>query len=68
MLVLDVVVVMVTIGYDVRTEPVTEIMGGPDLFLNRGSTINLTCIVRFAPEPSPTLSWSHNRTVSVKFL
>ncbi|XP_063710003.1 zwei Ig domain protein zig-8 [Culicoides brevitarsis] len=42
-------------------EPITEILGGPDLFLNKGSTINLTCIVRFAPEPSPTLSWAHNR-------
>uniref|UniRef100_A0A336LZS2 CSON005983 protein n=1 Tax=Culicoides sonorensis TaxID=179676 RepID=A0A336LZS2_CULSO len=42
-------------------EPITEILGGPDLFLNKGSTINLTCIVRFAPEPSPILGWSHNR-------
>lgn len=46
-----------------HTEPITEILGGPDLFLNKGSTINLTCIVRFAPEPSPTLSWAHNREV-----
>ncbi|XP_011867644.1 PREDICTED: kin of IRRE-like protein 3 isoform X2 [Vollenhovia emeryi] len=41
-------------------EPVTEIVGGPDLFINRDSTINLTCYVRHAPEPPPTITWSHN--------
>ncbi|XP_048509164.1 zwei Ig domain protein zig-8-like isoform X2 [Athalia rosae] len=42
-------------------EPITEIIGGPDLFINKGSTINLTCHVKFAPEPPPTMIWSHNR-------
>ncbi|XP_014473810.1 PREDICTED: lachesin-like [Dinoponera quadriceps] len=41
-------------------EPVTEIAGGPDLFINKDSTINLTCYVRFAPEPPSTIIWSHN--------
>lgn len=45
-------------------EPVTEIIGGSDLFINKGSTINLTCIVRYAPEPPPAMVWSHNREVS----
>ncbi|XP_052857106.1 zwei Ig domain protein zig-8 isoform X1 [Drosophila gunungcola] len=44
-------------------EPVTDIIGGPDLHINRGSTINLTCIVKFAPEPPPTVVWSHNREI-----
>lgn len=44
-------------------EPVTEIIGGPDLFINKGSTINLTCIVQYAPEPPPTMIWSHNRQI-----
>ncbi|XP_021934398.1 zwei Ig domain protein zig-8 [Zootermopsis nevadensis] len=44
-------------------EPITEILGGSDLFINRGSTINLTCLVRFAPEPPPAMLWSHNREV-----
>ncbi|XP_031625867.1 zwei Ig domain protein zig-8 [Contarinia nasturtii] len=44
-------------------EPITEITGGPDLFINKGSTINLTCIVRFAPEPPPQMVWSHNSEV-----
>ncbi|KAJ9585993.1 hypothetical protein L9F63_020357, partial [Diploptera punctata] len=43
--------------------PITEILGGPDLFINKGSTINLTCLVRYAPEPPPLMLWSHNREV-----
>jgi len=45
-------------------EPVTEIAGGPDLFINKDSTINLTCYVRYAPEPPSTIIWSHNHQVS----
>nr|KAF7396996.1 hypothetical protein H0235_016533 [Vespula pensylvanica] len=43
------------------SKPVTEITGGPDLFINKDSTINLTCLVRYAPEPPSTIIWSHNR-------
>lgn len=28
-----------------------------------GSTINLTCLVRYAPEPPPAMIWSHNSHV-----
>ncbi|KOX75308.1 hypothetical protein WN51_14230 [Melipona quadrifasciata] len=42
------------------SEPVTIIVGAPDLFVNKGSTINLTCVVRYAPEPPPMMIWSHN--------
>lgn len=45
-------------------EPVTEIHGGADLFINKGSTINLTCVVKYAPEPPPSVTWSHNRQVT----
>ncbi|XP_029669721.1 zwei Ig domain protein zig-8-like isoform X2 [Formica exsecta] len=51
------------IGHPVHliiVEPVTEIAGGPDLFINKDSTINLTCYVRYAPEPPSTIIWSHN--------
>ncbi|KAJ6635325.1 Zwei Ig domain protein zig-8 [Pseudolycoriella hygida] len=54
------------IGHPVRlniVEPITEIYGGPDLYINRESTINLTCVVKFAPEPPPAMVWSHNREV-----
>ncbi|XP_055694953.1 zwei Ig domain protein zig-8-like isoform X1 [Lutzomyia longipalpis] len=44
-------------------EPITEIIGGHDLFINKDSTINLTCVVRYAPEPPPAMIWSHNRQV-----
>ncbi|XP_058792192.1 zwei Ig domain protein zig-8-like isoform X2 [Phymastichus coffea] len=42
-------------------EPITEIAGGAELFINKGSTINLTCLVRNAPEPPLAMIWSHNR-------
>lgn len=41
-------------------EPETEILGGPELFINKGSTINLTCVVKHSPDPPPTMTWSHN--------
>ncbi|KAL6435726.1 hypothetical protein ACFW04_005548 [Cataglyphis niger] len=41
-------------------KPVTEIAGGPDLYINKDSTINLTCYVKFTPEPPSSLTWSHN--------
>ncbi|EFN73636.1 Limbic system-associated membrane protein, partial [Camponotus floridanus] len=44
-------------------EPITIIVGAPDLFVNKGSTINLTCVVKYAPEPPPTMTWSHNADV-----
>lgn len=47
------------------TEPVTTIQGGPDLYIDLGSTINLTCIVRHLPEPPMTISWAHNNQVGI---
>ncbi|CAG9815364.1 unnamed protein product [Phaedon cochleariae] len=41
-------------------EPITEILGSPELFINLGSTINLTCVVRYAPEPHSNIVWSQN--------
>ncbi|XP_071447059.1 zwei Ig domain protein zig-8-like [Hetaerina americana] len=42
-------------------EPITTIVGGPDMYINKGSTINLTCIVKHSPEPPPAIYWTHNR-------
>ncbi|KAG8246498.1 hypothetical protein J6590_083734 [Homalodisca vitripennis] len=42
------------------TEPITTIVGGPDLYINRGSTLNLTCVVKHSPEPPPAIYWTHN--------
>ncbi|KOX69168.1 hypothetical protein WN51_06321 [Melipona quadrifasciata] len=40
--------------------PKTEILGAPDLYINRGSTINLTCVVLLSPEPPAYIFWNHN--------
>ncbi|KAF6207678.1 hypothetical protein GE061_016125 [Apolygus lucorum] len=44
-------------------EPTTEIIGGPDLYIDRGSTINLTCVVLFSPEPPAYIFWNHNDAI-----
>ncbi|XP_044766582.1 zwei Ig domain protein zig-8-like [Coccinella septempunctata] len=54
------------IGYPVHlniVEPITEIKGSPDVFINQGSTINLTCLVKYAPDAAPTVAWAHNKAV-----
>lgn len=47
------------------SEPKTEILGAPELFINRGSTINLTCVVLQSPEPPAYIFWNHNDAVSL---
>lgn len=44
-------------------EPTTEIIGGPDLYIDRGSTINLTCVVLYSPEPPAYIYWNHNEVI-----
>ncbi|XP_063232204.1 hemicentin-1-like isoform X2 [Bacillus rossius redtenbacheri] len=44
-------------------EPTTDIIGGPDLYIDRGSTINLTCVVLFSPEPPAYIFWNHNEAI-----
>ncbi|XP_077294881.1 uncharacterized protein LOC143917272 [Arctopsyche grandis] len=44
-------------------EPTTDILGGPDLYIDRGSTINLTCVVLFSPEPPAYIFWNHNDAI-----
>ncbi|XP_021702584.1 T-lymphocyte activation antigen CD86 [Aedes aegypti] len=51
------------VGYSMTlsvVEPITTIVGGPDLYIDTGSTVNLTCIVRHLPEPPPVILWTHN--------
>lgn len=47
-----------------NVEPVPTILGGPDLFVDKGSTINLTCTIRFGPEPPGHIFWYHENKVS----
>jgi len=42
-------------------EPFTEILGGPDIYLEEGFTMNLTCLVRDSPEPPQYIFWYHNQ-------
>ncbi|XP_050541077.1 zwei Ig domain protein zig-8-like isoform X3 [Daktulosphaira vitifoliae] len=39
--------------------PSASISGGPDIHVNEGSTINLTCVVKFSPEPPASIFWYH---------
>jgi len=41
-------------------EPVTEILGAPDIYVEEGATMNLTCMVRDSPEPPQFIFWKHN--------
>ena len=44
-------------------EPVTEILGAPDIYVEEGVTMNLTCMVRDSPEPPQYIFWKHNDKV-----
>ncbi|KAF2368817.1 Immunoglobulin-like domain [Trinorchestia longiramus] len=39
-------------------EPQTKILGGPDIHINLGSTLNLTCLVLYHQHP-PDVTWLH---------
>lgn len=47
--------------------PTAMILGGPDLHVGRGSTINLTCLLRFSPNPPDYIFWYHKDEVSLLF-
>ncbi|XP_045524974.1 zwei Ig domain protein zig-8-like isoform X2 [Pieris brassicae] len=44
--------------------PSARILGGPDLHVDMGSTINLTCLIQFSPEPPAYVFWYHEDEVS----
>jgi hypothetical protein len=48
--------------------PTATILGGPDLHVDKGSTINLTCSIRFSPEPPVYIFWYHHDVVSASFI
>lgn len=50
--------------YKYFKEPDTTILGGDNLYIDTGSTINLTCVVKDLPEPPPAIYWTHNGNVS----
>ncbi|XP_045599951.1 zwei Ig domain protein zig-8 [Procambarus clarkii] len=44
-------------------EPKTTIYGGGDIFINKDSNINLTCVVDYTPKPPSYVIWKHNSKV-----
>ncbi|CAH0389283.1 unnamed protein product [Bemisia tabaci] len=44
-------------------EPMTDIVGAPDLYIDHGSTINLTCVIKYSPEPPAYIFWNHNDAI-----
>ena len=45
-----------------------SILGSAELFVKKGSDINLTCVTYEAPEPPSHFFWYHGGQVSRKFL
>lgn len=44
-------------------EPITSIVGEPEMFIDKDSTMNLTCVVRHSPEPPTAIYWTHDHEV-----
>ncbi|MPC40798.1 hypothetical protein E2C01_034367 [Portunus trituberculatus] len=40
--------------------PHAAIIGSPDMYVDMGSTINLTCVISHTPEPPDYIKWTHN--------
>ena len=40
------------------------VLGGPDMHVDQGSTINLTCVSKFNPTPPGDVTWYLNGKVS----
>ncbi|KAK4871938.1 hypothetical protein RN001_016062, partial [Aquatica leii] len=43
--------------------PSARILGASDLFVAKGSTINLTCLIRFSSDPTAYIFWYHDDNV-----
>ena len=48
----------------VLSVPHVRIQGAPDLHVDQGSVINLTCIISYSPEPPVYVFWYRGDTVS----
>ena len=57
-----------TVDNTIVSEPHTEILGGADMHVDWGSTINLTCVSKFSPVPPLDVIWYHNDKVIVALL
>ena len=46
--------------------PHVRIQGAPDIHVNQGSAINLTCIISYSPEPPAFVFWYRGNKESMK--
>ena len=46
--------------------PHVRIQGSPDIHVDQGSVINLTCIISSTPEPPVYVFWYHGDQVKLK--
>ena len=42
------------------SEPSTYVIGGPDMFVDVGSMVNLSCVVSYTEKPPDEVVWLHN--------
>ena len=45
--------------------PHVRIQGSPDIHVDQGSVINLTCIISYSPEPPVYVFWYKGESVSI---
>ena len=45
--------------------PHVRIQGSPDIHVDQGSVINLTCIISYSPEPPVYVFWYKGESVSM---
>lgn len=57
-------VFLLTFGLSSSSVPTAELLGDGDVFLDNGSTLNLTCVVHFSPTPPEFILWYHRDKVS----
>lgn len=56
------------------TEPITSIIGAPDIYINKGSNLNITCIIKNwpimdnpqSPSENQQVQWIHGKKVRYK--
>jgi neurotrimin len=46
--------------------PITEIVGGPDIYVDRGSTLNVTCAIAAGSKEPEFIMWSWKEKVRVQ--
>ena len=45
-------------------DPQVEILGGPDQYIQQGSSANLTCVIKRAHKMPENVRWTHENKVS----